>query len=148
MIYHTKPIITLEVSIYLFNEVYNMILHKTSIELREELIGACGIYCGWCPYYIIGTKEFKCGGCWTREKCEIRDCAASKGMMQFPAYRSFKVSVGSGISLWVLVLGILVLGCMLKWYACLTQVPWLLLLLAYSYMPGLRRMVLAHTLML
>ncbi len=57
-----------------------MILHKTSIELRGELIGACGIYCGWCPYYIIGTKEFKCGGCWTREKCEIRDCAASKGI--------------------------------------------------------------------
>ncbi len=50
------------------------------VELSRELIGACGLYCGWCPYYLIGTEEFKCGGCWSREKCGIRDCAARKGL--------------------------------------------------------------------
>jgi len=50
------------------------------VELSEELIGACGLYCGWCPYYITGTEEFKCGGCWSREKCGIRDCAAGRGI--------------------------------------------------------------------
>jgi len=53
---------------------------EAMIELSEKLIGACGLYCGWCPYYIVGTKEFKCEGCWSREKCEIRDCATSRGI--------------------------------------------------------------------
>lgn len=44
------------------------------------LLAPCGLYCGWCPYYVQGTKEFKCPGCWEREKCGVRDCAKSKGL--------------------------------------------------------------------
>ncbi|MEM3731611.1 MAG: hypothetical protein QW667_05735 [Candidatus Bathyarchaeia archaeon] len=48
--------------------------------VEENLIGPCGLYCGWCPFYVVGSKEFTCKGWWAREKCEIRDCAKSKGL--------------------------------------------------------------------
>jgi len=45
------------------------------------LLAPCGLYCGWCPYYIRGTEEFKCPGCWKREdKCAIRDYARDRGL--------------------------------------------------------------------
>ncbi len=50
------------------------------VEVKEELIAACGLYCGWCPFYVAGSKEFKCNGCWSREKCKIRDCARERGL--------------------------------------------------------------------
>ncbi|HDO20832.1 MAG: DUF3795 domain-containing protein [archaeon GB-1845-036] len=50
------------------------------MELNEKLIAPCGLYCGWCPYYIVGTENFKCEGCFTRDKCTIRDCAEEKGL--------------------------------------------------------------------
>jgi len=28
--------------------------------MNENLIGPCGLYCGWCPFYIVGSKEFQC----------------------------------------------------------------------------------------
>jgi hypothetical protein len=48
--------------------------------MNENLIGPRGLYCGWCPFYVVGSKEFTCKGCWSREKCEIIDCAKSKGL--------------------------------------------------------------------
>jgi len=50
------------------------------MKLNEKLIAACGLYCDWCPYYIVGTSEFKCEGCWLRKECSIRDCARSRGL--------------------------------------------------------------------
>jgi len=50
------------------------------VTVKEELIAPCGLYCGWCPFYLAGSKEFKCKGCWSREKCSIRDCAKNKGL--------------------------------------------------------------------
>ena len=50
------------------------------VKLDEKLVGACGLYCGWCPYYVAGTEEFRCGGCWTREECRIRNCASERGL--------------------------------------------------------------------
>ena len=45
------------------------------------LLAPCGLYCGWCPYYIQGTEKFKCPGCWERkDECSIRDCAKDKGL--------------------------------------------------------------------
>lgn len=51
----------------------------TSI-IDEKLIAPCGLYCGWCPYYLMGTKGFKCEGCWERKGCPIRDCAKARGL--------------------------------------------------------------------
>jgi len=42
------------------------------------LLAPCGLYCGWCPYYVQGTEDFQCSSCWKREKCPIRDCAREK----------------------------------------------------------------------
>jgi len=50
------------------------------IEIDEKLIAPCGLYCGWCPFYVFDLKDFKCPGCWMREECAIRDCAADKGL--------------------------------------------------------------------
>ena len=67
------------------------------LELDEKLIAPCGLYCGWCPYYINGTKEFKCNGCWTRENCSIRNCAETKGLKlcsycpEFPCEKLYKM---------------------------------------------------------
>jgi hypothetical protein len=47
---------------------------------EKNLVAPCGLYCGWCPFYVVGSKEFTCKGCWSREKCEIRDCAKNKGL--------------------------------------------------------------------
>ena len=65
------------------------------VELDEKLVGACGLYCGWCPYYVAGTEEFRCGGCWTREECRIRNCASERGLRvctfcpEFPCQRLY-----------------------------------------------------------
>jgi hypothetical protein len=48
--------------------------------MKKNLVAPCGLYCGWCPFYVMGSKEFTCKGCWSREKCEIRDCAKNKGL--------------------------------------------------------------------
>ncbi len=50
------------------------------VTVKEELIASCGLYCGWCPFYLFESKEFTCMGCWSREKCDIRDCARDKGL--------------------------------------------------------------------
>ena len=42
------------------------------VELDGELVGVCGLYCDWCPYYVAGTVEFRCGGCWTEERQDVR----------------------------------------------------------------------------
>ena len=64
----------------------------------KELVAPCGLYCGWRPYYIVGTKEFKCNGCWRRkEACEIRDCAKSIGLelctfcVEFPCSKLYEM---------------------------------------------------------
>jgi len=65
--------------------------------VEEKLIAPCGLYCGWCPYYLVGTKEFSCPGCWERKKCNIRDCAKSKGLKlctfcpEFPCEKLYKM---------------------------------------------------------
>ncbi len=67
------------------------------VVLDEKLVAPCGLYCGWCPYYVAGTREFKCGGCLTREKCVIRDCAFEKGLRlctycnQFPCKKLYNM---------------------------------------------------------
>ncbi len=50
------------------------------MEIDENLIAPCGLYCGWCPFYVFKPKEYACPGCWRRDECKIRDCAASKGL--------------------------------------------------------------------
>jgi len=50
------------------------------MESIAVLLAPCGLYCGWCPYYIQGAEQFKCAGCWKREKCPIRDCAKGKAL--------------------------------------------------------------------
>jgi len=63
---------------------------------REELLGPCGLNCGWCPFYLKGTPQFTCKGCWRREKCEIRDCAKSRNLkictycLKFPCEKLYK----------------------------------------------------------
>jgi hypothetical protein len=65
--------------------------------LDDDLIGPCGLCCGWCPFYSVGTKEFTCKGCWSREKCTIRDCAKNKGLklctfcQDFPCQKLYKM---------------------------------------------------------
>ncbi|RLI20550.1 hypothetical protein DRO54_06035 [Candidatus Bathyarchaeota archaeon] len=65
--------------------------------MSENLVAACGLFCGWCPFYLVGSEEFKCGGCWSREKCAIRDCAKEKGLKictyckEFPCQKLYKM---------------------------------------------------------
>lgn len=72
--------------------------------MNEQLVGACGIYCGACDHYLAGRENGKyllkrdtdigrrvadnpCGGCknieklcqWCKE-CEIRNCASEKSL--------------------------------------------------------------------
>ena len=65
--------------------------------VNENLVAACGLYCGWCPFYLVGCEEFKCGGCWSRDKCAIRDCAKEKGLkictycQEFPCQKLYEM---------------------------------------------------------
>jgi hypothetical protein len=43
--------------------------------MDDKPVGPCGIFCGWCPYYLKGTYEFRCPGCWEKDECPVRDCA-------------------------------------------------------------------------
>jgi len=43
------------------------------IEVKPELVAACGLYCAACGKYLKG----KCPGCWKNEKaswCKVRSC--------------------------------------------------------------------------
>ncbi len=53
-------------------------LERTSRTKISELLSACGLNCGWCPYFVMTTDELKCPGCWEREKCIVRDCVKEK----------------------------------------------------------------------
>lgn len=49
-----------------------------NIEANNELIAACGLYCGACRKYLLD----KCPGCHDNEKatwCKIRSCVKRKG---------------------------------------------------------------------
>jgi len=66
--------------------------------MNENLIAPCGIYCGWCPFYVFKPEEFSCPGCWQREEeCSIRDCASSRGLKlctfcdEFPCDKLYKM---------------------------------------------------------
>ncbi len=67
------------------------------MEVNKNLIAPCGLYCGWCPFYVFKPKEYSCGGCWSRDKCRIRDCAVSRGLKlctyckDFPCDKLYKM---------------------------------------------------------
>jgi len=51
------------------------------MEINERLIAPCGLYCGWCPFYVFKPSEYSCPGCRDREEeCVIRDCARDRGV--------------------------------------------------------------------
>jgi hypothetical protein len=66
---------------------------------RDELLAPCGLNCGWCPFYLKGTPQYKCKGCWNCEKCEmgIRDCAKARNpkictyCREFPCQKLYKM---------------------------------------------------------
>jgi hypothetical protein len=64
---------------------------------KEELAAPCGLYCGWCPYYITENKELKCLGCWKKKRCDIRDCAIERELkfctfcQDFPCEKLYKM---------------------------------------------------------
>jgi len=53
-------------------------LERTSRTKISQLLSACGLNCGWCPYFVMTKDELKCPGCWEREKCIVRDCVKEK----------------------------------------------------------------------
>jgi len=70
------------------------------IEKVDKLIAPCGHYCGWCPYYVKGTEEFKCPGCWElKKRCPwgIRECAQERSLKlctfcsEFPCPRLYEL---------------------------------------------------------
>lgn len=49
------------------------------MEIKAELMGKCGFYCGSCPTYMEG----KCTGCLLQHKkgdCFTRDCVIEKSL--------------------------------------------------------------------
>ena len=48
------------------------------VEIKSELLAPCGLYCGWCPFYLGTSKKYPCEGCKSREECSIRDCAKER----------------------------------------------------------------------
>jgi len=65
--------------------------------MSKDLIAPCGLYCGWCPYYIVGTKEFTCKGCQDRIRCPISSCAKVRGLepctycQEFPCQKLYEM---------------------------------------------------------
>jgi hypothetical protein len=81
-----------------FLSVYIVLALETRVKMsHDELLGPCGLNCGWCPFYIKGSPQLKCGGCWSREKCGIRDCAKNKGLkictycQEFPCKKLYEM---------------------------------------------------------
>ncbi len=61
---------------------------KKEIEIDENLIAFCGLYCGACPRYI---KE-KCKGCKNKEKsswCKVKPCNIENGLKSCAECKQF-----------------------------------------------------------
>ena len=54
-------------------------MQQSEAELKKDLLGRCGFYCGACPTYLAGT----CLGCKAGQRegdCFTRDCTDKKGV--------------------------------------------------------------------